>query len=366
MRKLIISSFVILLSVLSIQAEDKGESFIFTDAASLKVCGQTATPCYGSFTRLPARLQDISRKNIWDLGLCSTGVYIRFSSDAGKFRFHWSSYPFNVYNNMTPVAQCGLALYVRDGKTWNYVGSARPKGKDFEFKYTVNCSLLEGTTHEYMLYLSLYSGVKDLQIGIPENCSISQPLLDLPKDEHPVILYGTSITQGASASHPGMSGCNQLARRIDRTVINLGFSGNAYYDTEIAELIASYPDPAAYIIDNWNGQALIAEQHLEDFISIIRKAHPTTPIVFTNRSKKPGYLYNQADIDEYDSRTKAFSEIYTKLRKAGDKNLYFLLPVTSGPENSGSVEGVHFTDDAFTRWVDTVYPLLKRLCRNRE
>ena len=46
-----------------------------------------------------------------------------------------------------------------------------------------------------------------------------------------MVFYGTSITQGACASRPPMdANAAILGRRLDRPVVNLGFSGNGRMD----------------------------------------------------------------------------------------------------------------------------------------
>ena len=53
----------------------------------------------------------------------------------------------------------------------------------------------------------------------------SSPPRPLPSP-HPVVFYGTSITQGGCASRPGMSYQAILGRRLNLDHVNLGFSGN--------------------------------------------------------------------------------------------------------------------------------------------
>ena len=44
--------------------------------------------------------------------------------------------------------------------------------------------------------------------------------------DRPVIVYGTSITQGGCASRPGSCYTNILSRKLNRPLLNYGFSGN--------------------------------------------------------------------------------------------------------------------------------------------
>ena len=59
----------------------------------------------------------------------------------------------------------------------------------------------------------------------------------------PVVVYGTSITQGANASRPGMAYTNILSRRLNVEFVNLGFSGSGRGEPEVAEVIAGIPNP---------------------------------------------------------------------------------------------------------------------------
>lgn len=346
---------------LAMMAQDR--KMVHTDASELSVCGKVCDITYEQYSRLPASLEGVTGNAIWRLGRNSAGIYVRFRSDAGAFEFKWGSVFGSFLDNVSLIATRGMALYVRDGKEWMYVGTARPDMKGLENRFTVKCADLEGTYHEYMLYLSLYDGVRDLSIGVPEGCHVLKPELPLPADDRPVILYGTSLTQGASASHPGMAGSNQLSRMLDRTVVNLGFSGNGKLDPEIASLIAAYPDPAAYVIDNWNGNADLGEARLEDFIATIRKAHPKTPILLIGRAMAPGCLYNAAEMKIWVEREKTIEEKYRKLKKAGDRNLYHLRLSVLGPCNSSTIDGGHFTDEAFRIWAEETYSILKKVCR---
>ena len=70
-----------------------------------------------------------------------------------------------------------------------------------------------------------------------------------------------------------------LGRRLDRPVINLGFSGNGKMEPELAGLLAEL-DPAAYVLDCLpNMTAAEVEARVEPFVRALRRARPQTPIV---------------------------------------------------------------------------------------
>jgi len=64
---------------------------------------------------------------------------------------------------------------------------------------------MKGIGTEYMLYLPLYDGLENLEIGVKSTAIIGNPLVDSPRREKPVVFYGTSITQGGCASRAGMA-----------------------------------------------------------------------------------------------------------------------------------------------------------------
>lgn len=108
--------------------------------------------------------------------------------------------------NLTRVAQKGLDLYIkRDGK-WQFAGVGIPGGVTTEKVLVDNMGTEE---KECLLYLPLYDELKSLEIGVSSDAHIR-------KGENPfkekIVVYGSSILQGASASHPGMAYPVRLSR----------------------------------------------------------------------------------------------------------------------------------------------------------
>src|SRR5690606_27087234 len=99
-------------------------------------------------------------------------------------------------------------------------------------------TLVEGMrpgTREYLLYLPLYNGINYLNLGVPEG----NKLIPAPAQKNrQIVFYGTSITQGACASRPGMAATAILGRKLNREVINLGFSGSGRMEPALADLLA--------------------------------------------------------------------------------------------------------------------------------
>ena len=66
---------------------------------------------------------------------------------------------------------------LQEDGAWTFVNSARPSGKQNE---AVIITDMEPAEREYMLYLPLYDGLTDLEIGIDSLARIEQPAVDLP------------------------------------------------------------------------------------------------------------------------------------------------------------------------------------------
>jgi len=123
---------------------------------------------------------------------------------------------------------------------------------NLSFKDTVNYEFKdityftgEGRGYDFELFLPLYNEVTWLEIGVPENRELRFQPASLEK---PIVVYGTSVAQGACASRPGMAWTNIVHRETDYPVINLGFSGNGLLEEEVFNFIAEI-DAKLYILD---------------------------------------------------------------------------------------------------------------------
>ena len=96
-------------------------------------------------------------------------------------------------------------------------------------KYTTNLVYLTKANYDDEIESKI------MEIGVPTDSYFKFAPITI---ERPILVYGTSIAQGASASRPAMAWTNILQRRFDMPVINLGFSGNALMDPAVYDLIS--------------------------------------------------------------------------------------------------------------------------------
>lgn len=338
----------------------KTDDLKWTSADPFPVYGTLCPDATKSYSRLPDSLENRVRPDLWALGKNSAGLFIRFRSDASAMGFKWKALNRFNMNHMTPTGIRGLDLYALDDDgTWQTVSSARP-ALNSHHTTAMAVTDMEPRMREYMLYMPLYDGVDSIFIGTDSAAVVLPAAVDLPVRRRPIVMYGTSILQGGCATRPGMVHTSILGRMLNREVINLGFSGNAKLDYEIAHLIAQ-SDPSVIVLDmlpNCKKEEL--EERLETFYTIIRKAHPTVPIVMVESPIFPIMKWNTETYETISEKNRTLATIFAGL-KATDDNLYYFEGDRIIPDLEGTVDNYHLTDLGFTQFARAMYPLLVSL-----
>ena len=328
---------------------------------------QNDTISDGFYTRLPADLQGVVRKAVWDLGQNSAGLAIRFRTNSKCIGAEWR--PLNNFgmSHMTPTGVRGLDLYALVDGEWLFVGAGQPNGKKSR---NVFIRKMNGEMREYIMYLPLYDGVINLSIGIDSTAVIEKPhVADLVPSEKnlPIVFYGTSVTQGGCATRPGMAYPSIIERKLHRETVNLGFSGNGRMDKCLGDKIARIP-ASMYVIDCLaNCTSQIVKDSTEHFIRAIVEANPDVPVLMVSNYCYPyQYLDAQFQIDTPEENA-IWKEFAQKFRKEGYKNVRYIDAYAKGnmkkspigPDHEGTVDGVHMTDLGFLRFADFLIKYIK-------
>jgi lysophospholipase L1-like esterase len=322
------------------------------DVRALGLEGQGWAEVKAPFDRLPAKAEKTARQPVWNLSRHSTGLCVRFVTDATTIHARWTLTNKNLaMHHMPATGVSGLDLYVKTaaGK-WQWVANGRPTAEANTAQLAAG---LPAGEKEYLLYLPLYNGVSEVEIGLPKGTALKKADARPAGKDKPLVFYGTSITQGGCASRPGMVHTAILGRKLDRPVINLGFSGNGTLDLDIAALLGEL-DASVFVLDclpNLN-PTQVAER-TEPFVKALRKAKPTTPILLVeDRSYANAAVLPAAAKRNADSRA-ALKNAFDALVKAGDKNLFYLAgDKLIGDDGEGTVDGSHPTDLGFMRQAD--------------
>ncbi|MBN9118488.1 MAG: SGNH/GDSL hydrolase family protein [Planctomycetes bacterium] len=315
------------------------------DVRPLGLEGQGWADTKAPFDRLPAKAEKTARPPVW-------GLSRRFVTDAPAVHARWALTGKNLaMPHMPATGVSGLDLYVKTaaGK-WQWVANGRPTAETNSVQLA---SGLPAGEKEYLLYLPLYNGVSSVEVGLPKGAALKKADPRPEGKRAPLVFYGTSITQGGCASRPGMVHTAILGRKLDRPVINLGFSGNGTLDADIAELLGEL-DAAVYVIDCLpNLAAAQVAERTGPFVKALRKAKPAAPILlvedrsYANAPALPALAKRNAD-----SRA-ALKKAYDALVAAGDKNLHYLAgDKLIGDDGEGTVDGSHPTDLGFMRQAD--------------
>lgn len=350
---------VCLLHPLAVSAAPAPDSdgFVWHSPAAWGVEGQGWAPSElkERFDRLPAKAEGVVRDAVWNLSRHSAGISFRFTTDAStwKIRYRVGSSALGKVN-MPPMGVSGVDVYALDGGTWKWVDCTKPT----EVETTHVLPNLDPGPRTYQLYLPLYNTTESIEIGLPESASFD-PVP--PRAEKPIVFYGTSITHGASASRPGITHPAILGRRLDRPVVNLGFSGNGKMEPEVGALLTEI-DAAVYVIDCLpNMQGTEVAERAEPLVRQLREARPETPIVLVeDRTYANSWIFPSKRKRHEESRA-ALVRAYDSLVSSGVKNLFYLEgDGLLGEDTEGTIDSSHPNDLGFMRQADAFEPVLRK------
>jgi hypothetical protein len=351
-------------SIASAQSTNQDADFQWIDASTLTVEGKGWQDTKHFYDRLPRQAEGTVRAAVWGLSQDSAGLAVRFVTDATAIAARWTLRRDRLAMPHMPASGVsGLDLYIRDKGKWHWLGGGRPDKFPTDQKDLAK-GLAPGQ-REYLLYLPLYNGLEGLKIGIPTNSNISSAPRRAP-DFQPVVFYGTSIVQGGCAARPGMAYPAILGRRLDREQINLGFSGNAWSEPELAQLLAEL-NPSAYVLDPLpNMKEEWVAPRISHLVRTLRAAHPTTPIVLVENIAYADGDFVKLRRDRSTRANARLRETYESLRRGGDKRLFYVsADHLLGSDHEGTVDGTHPTDLGFLRMADAIEPALRRALKSQ-
>jgi lysophospholipase L1-like esterase len=327
------------------------------DVRTLGVEGKGWADTAGFYERLPARAKGLVRDPVWELSRNATGLCAHFETDAIVIAARWTlTGPLQSLAIMAVTGTSGLDLYAHaggGGGGWRWVNCFAPTSQDSVVQIP---DLLPGS-RRFRLYLPLFNIVEKLEIGVPPGAAWT-PVP--PRTDRPIVFYGTSIVHGAAASRPGMGHPQILGRRLDRPIVNLGFSGQGVMEAEVADLLAEL-DPCVYVIDclpNMEGE--LVRQRAEPLVRKLRAARAETPIVLVE--DRP---FTNADL--FEGRRERHSGCRRELRAAfercttdGVAKLHYVEGEhLLGDDHEATVDGSHPTDLGFFRMADAIEPVLR-------
>lgn len=316
----------------------------------------------GVFRRLPASIKISENVNI--LTWHTAGTMLRFKTNASEIRIKAALWKTSHMDHMAHVGIMGFDIYIGSGSSKMYYASTRFDFNEDNYNVTIYKNPQDdGKIREFTVHFPLYSGVEKFSLGLSEGAEVYAPTPWC--DKRPIVVYGTSIQQGGCASRPGMCHTNILSRTLNRPFINLGFSGSAKGEPVMAETMAKIKNPAMFILDyDANAHVEGLKNTLTQFIDILRKKHPNTPILLVSRLPQSYEFHREAYFiqERFDLTSIHLAELHRR-REAGDKNIHFLDGMTLfGPDPADcTVDGCHATDLGFYMVAKHMAPVIRNI-----
>ena len=245
----------------------------------------------------------------------SAGKIVRFSTDGEMISVSVKYKKRAILSNMDGNATSSLDVY-SVGNIYNYLGSICPNNRikmrataTFELK-TANKSI----TNEIAIFLPGFAEIGELKINVKGNIYKSQ------KKRKRISIYGSSISQGCSASRVSFSYGSIVAITNDADLINMGFSEGAKGESDIIREFSNCK--ADYYIIEYDHNADIERlktTHRKVY-ECVRANNPDSVIILISRISG-GVSITQ---EESKVRQKIIQKTLEYGISKGDKNLYLI------------------------------------------
>lgn len=314
--------------------------------------------CLNNYARLPESARGTVRDDVWGLAQNSAGLYLEFTTDSPELTVRYEVTGGHAMPHMPATGVSGVDLYNERGqRCWGSYSFGTP--------VTYSYKQLPDSTQgcQYTLYLPLYNTVRKLEIGVRDGSSFA--FIPADKNTKPIVIYGTSIAQGACASRPGMAWTNILHRLTGMPVVNLGFSGNGRLEPEVIAYVASIP-AALYIVDCMPNMYVPEDSVYTLVLNAVRqfrRLRPDTPILIVEH---PGYANGatnaeQRGKDEYPDR--AQRRAYADLRDEGIKEVYYLNRNELAMPTDGMVDHIHPSDYGMEAYAAAYHKAVRKILK---
>ena len=319
------------------------------------------------FDRLPLRAKETVREPVWNLGKHAAGVLLRFRSNAHEIQVRYQVSGSQAMPHMPATGVSGLDLYAIDSDgNWHWVRGGWNFADTITFQYPNLRPNDRYHKHgrEYRLYLPLYNQVKWLEIGVADSSEFEF----LPtRMEKPIVVYGTSIAQGACASRPGMAWTSILGRKLDRPVINLAFSGNGRLEEALSDLLIE-KEAKLYVLDclpNLVSAKTYPDEELKSrvlqTIRKLKKAHPETPILLSDHAGYTDGSMVPSRLHAYQRANRIQQAAYQDLLKEGHTDLYYITHREFDLQLDDMVDGTHPNDLGMQHYADAYEKVIRKI-----
>ncbi len=280
--------------------------------APLKIFG---VPFYyetGRWERVPAELRK-SIERLAFLGRRVPGARVGFRTNSKKLVVKMTLETLSVDVGMSLFACQGINVMVGERKNAKFLGLVNPP--NYSTKTAEKEFLLSGEMQDIMLYLPRNEVVEMVEVSVEDDAVVEAPT---PYKNGTVVYYGSSITEGGCCARNTNAYTTMLSDRLDFDFYNLGFSGSARGELEMADYINTFDmDVFVYDYDHNAPDAQHLRATHEPFFKRFREKHPTTPVLMTS---KPDFYPDTRNIE----RRAVVRATYDNAVASGDENVWFI------------------------------------------
>jgi len=316
------------------------------------------------YDRLPAKAEKTVRQAVWSLGQNTAGEYIKFTTNATEITVRYQISKNKSMDHMPATGVSGVDLYALDANNnWQWIRGAYSFSDTVQYKFTNVISAVP--IKEFRLYLPLYNMPKWMQIGVNKDKNFA-PLQ--VSNEQALVLYGTSIMQGACASRPGLAWTNILGRKLNVPIINLGFSGNGRLEQPIIDLMNETNarlfvlDCQPNLVDKKVYPGADIENRIRTSVKSLQTNHPGVPILLVEHCcGVPEVGVDTTFFNRYTWSSEVMNKTYTAMKKEGVKNIHLLTAGDIGFDSASTVDGTHPTDIGMMKYADAYEKAINKI-----
>ena len=286
-------------------------------------------------TRLPDELIE-KLPNLDFLGRRVPGGRVCFRTNSENINIKVKFKTLSVDIGMAIYACQSISVFVGEKTSSKFLGIAPVPNYDVK---EINGNFKKSSEMEDVTILLPRNEILDtVEIFIDDNAEICPPTPY--KYEKPILYYGSSITEGGISCNLANAYNAIISRHLDVDYINLGFSGNAKGELDMADYINTI-DASIFVYDYDHNAP--TKEHLEKthepFFLRIREKQPSIPILMMSR---PYAVYG----DDEKARREIVRRTYENALARGDKNVYFI----------DGEEAFRECEDRELCFIDTIHP----------
>lgn len=251
---------------------------VWVDGRDMPLESKAFADTDGYYGRMPRELAVKVSKGVEAMARHATGHYFIFVTDSSTLAVEWILVEKEWRDPyIPPQGMYGVDIYCKGDAGWRFVKNGRLSRLNDPVNMTT-MKLPGKGMRPVIVYLPTRGVVKSIRVGFGKGARLER-YRHAGGILRPVVHYGTSIVHGGCASRPGLCFTSIVGRTVDAPYVNLGFSGCACLEMDMAEALARI-DAALYIVDPaWNCDEKIVHDRCEKFLKCLHAAHPETPIL---------------------------------------------------------------------------------------